>query len=566
MSETSSIIKENIKNEHPEGVYSRSEVSAGKMKSALQLIKSNIPDLVNGELDLDQSVLDACMEATFFLGKLEELNFIITKGRKDVSDLAENIVTKVTEDVKNLLGEEIVSPEKLANVMKKNGKLIKTWIDVYMDKFAGQRFLEELSRQYNERLHIYGYDHFMTFMTRAVSNILVRLKKNSNENLQEDVKKLRSVATLFFDLDGLKMLNDMSLGGYNSGDKALWVMARALTNPALLSWAKSQKIELVPTHRSGDEFLLGVVAEDGVDLGGQTNNFTGVDGENVEGVSYLKYIGSYIKKTVQNFETIDIEYKGAPRVEELNKKKQPINPPKSIKDIIDFSNDEQREKFEEIKRKMPRELQEIFNEFFTYQLDCSYGYATLEDGLKSNIHGKIDFARIDHETATFELTGAGLANVASNKMKVDKKYSRLERAHSQELVKRVYEILYRAGREQRGWHIDEEDFAEIHKLLLEFRDEAKELKNKLKKEQRKVAVAERRAQGKVGVIEDHVGRIVEINKRKDKIIADLKAEHAYERTRQVNQDIDELNKLINLENNELRKQLRKMLDDKKNGK
>jgi hypothetical protein len=187
-----------------------------------------------------------------------------------------------------------------------------------------------------------------------------------------------------------------------------------------------------------------------------------------------------------------MEHEDVSRAEESNKKKQPINPPKSITDIIDFSNDEQREKFEEIRKKMPKELQEIFDESFAYQLDCSYGYATLEDGLKSSIHGKINFATIDHETAAFELTGAGLANVASDKMKINKKYSRSERTRSQELVERIYEILYRTGREQRGWNIDREDFAEIEKVLLEFRDEVKELKESLAKAEQKLKEQEHR--------------------------------------------------------------------------
>jgi GGDEF domain-containing protein len=532
MGETSKTIEKNMKNKHQEGVYSRFDVSVEKIKSALQLIKSNIPDSVNGELELDQSILDACMETTFFLGKLEELNFIITKGRKEVNDLIENIIIKVMEDVGNLLKEEGISHEKITGVMREKGKMIKTWIDMYMDKFAGQRFLEELSRQYNERLHIYGYDHFMTFMTRAVSNSLVELKKESSENLQEDVKKLRSVATLFFDLDGLKMLNDMSLGGYNSGDKALWVMARALTNPVLLTWAKKQGIELVPTHRSGDEFLLGVVAKEDVDLGEQQNGFTGVNGEAMQNISYLKYIGEYVKKTVQNFEKIDMKHKDVSRAEESNKRKQPINPPKSITDIIDFFNNEQREKFEEIRKKMPKKLQEIFNESFTYQLDCSYGYATLEDGLKSNIHGKINFATIDYETTAFELTGAGMVNVASDKMKINKKYGRSERVRSQELTEQVYEILYRTGREQRGWNIDKEDFAEIEKVLFEFRDEIMELKESLAKAGQKLKKQEHR---------EALG---------------------------MNQFIDGLNQAIGIlqgENEETTEHLKKIIDNIKNG-
>ena len=532
------------------------KIDSRAVRNALQQVVENKLENCNG-CKLDQAILDACIENIFFLGKLKELNHIVTGGRGDIENAfdqyasiiekqllqqgdnkIENIIDRYVGKFKKILFKETSFQDvgeniEFDNFVKKEKAKI---VNEYMSKFTGARFLEEINRQYNERLQIPTHTHFMTVMTRKVSDKLESFK-NRNEKIDDNnSRKLRSIATLFFDLDGLKMLNDMSLGGYESGDKALWVMARALTNSKLKEWAEGLDIELVPAHRSGDEFLLGIVAEDNVDLADDSLTFQGVDGETVERTSLVKYIGDYIKKTVQNFGQEDKSNINSDKDESTepqnNKdnqdKKNQVKAPQSMNDIIDFSDKEQRNKFEEETRKMPDELQQLFNEHFQYQLSCSYGYATLEDGFKRNIEDKLDFGDKDltYETIVYKLTGRGLVDSASDKMKIDKRYGRLRRANSSNLEDRLLEILYRTGREQRNWYMDKEDFAEIEKVLFEFRDEVLELREKIKKAEMKLKIERRRKKGGENVIKHNAKMSAQIVSEKNKTIINLEEQLA----------------------------------------
>jgi len=473
----------------------KEQFEQGYLSISDQAVQKSLKNVINNKIDnhndgqLDEAILDACIESVFFLGKLKSLNEIVTGGREDINNALEEYA-KIIE--KKFLAEKGGDNEKIATELKGQREKI---VGEYMSRFTGKRFLEEINREYNERLQIPTHAYFMTVMTRKVSDKLMSFKEEESI----DIKKLNSVATLFFDLDGLKMLNDMSLGGYTSGDKALWVMARALTDSELKKWASNLDIELVPAHRSGDEFLLGVVAEDDTDLAGSNGSFTGINGEKVQGVSLTKYIGEYVKNRVKSFgqdTTINDNNNNPVEVNNENKdnsqeKKNQVTAPQSMQDIIDFSDAEQRNKFERAIRKMPEEVRQIFNNTFVYQLSCSYGYATLNDAFKRNIEDKIDFNAegITYEYIVYKLTGRGLVDSAIDRMKVDKKYSRLRRISSQNLRERLLEILYRTGREQRGWHIDKEDFAEIEKVLFKFRDEMSKLKTKNKRKSNQLNTA-----------------------------------------------------------------------------
>jgi GGDEF domain-containing protein len=543
------------------------KIDSRAVRNALQQVVENKLENCNG-CKLDQAILDACIENVFFLGKLKELNHIVTGGRGDIEnafDQYASIIEKqlLQQDDNGNKMERPISMEKIDGTMgryiDKLKKILfkvdsfqeveegtkfntsvkeekRKIVDEYMSKFTGARFLEEMNRQYNERLQISAHAHFMTVMTRKVSDKLESFKSKNEKIDESNSKKLRSIATLFFDLDGLKMLNDMSLGGYESGDKALWVMARALTNSKLKEWTEGLDIELVPAHRSGDEFLLGIVAEDSVDLADDSLTFQGVDGETVERTSLVKYIGDYIKKTVQNFGQEDKSSINSDKDESTepqnNKdnqdKKNQVKTPPSMRDIIDFSNKEQRDKFEEETRKMPGELQKLFNEDFQYQLSCSYGYATLEDGFKRNVEDKLDFGDKDltYETIVYKLTGRGLVDSASDKMKIDKKDGRLKRVGSSRLEDRLLEILYRTGREQRDWYIDKADFIEIEKVLFEFRDEVLELREKIKKAEVKLKIERRRKKGGENVIKHNAQMSAQIVSEKNKTIINLEEQLA----------------------------------------
>ena len=463
------------------------EVNNAQLEEVINTIhnKIKLAEDASPKEELDPSILDACIEDIFFLGKLQELNSIVTKGRKKTEAFSDSIIEEFIDFIENILRSRSLNNGKKKNVLDDFAKIKKKLLNDYMNHFTGQRFIEEMSRQYSENLQIYKHSHFMTIMTRKVYNKI----KECEGKINKDIQKIKSIGTLFFDLDGLKMLNDMSLGGYRAGDKALWVMARALSDKELSNWAERNKIELIPTHRSGDEFLMGVVAEDDVDLAIQQRSFEGVDGEIITDTSYLKYIGDYVKRKVQSFGQENKAINNDAQNSFVQSDQVGgIKPPQSMKDIIDFSDSEQQAVFSEIKKAMPKPERDVFEDNFVYQLSCSYGYVTLEDAIKINIKDKLDFAEEEIGYIMYKLTKRGLSDGASDKMKIDKKQSRLARNKSSNPRERLLERLYRTGREQRDWHIDREDFEEIEKVLFEFRDEVLKLRNKLVKNQHEEAL------------------------------------------------------------------------------
>ncbi len=504
--------------------YLRFEISKEQIEAVINIIREKIKLLENKspKNTLDQSIIDACIEDIFFLGKLQELNSVVVEGRKKVNIFFDNAVRELIGLIEDVLRDHDLSRENRREILENFSKIKERLLNDYMGHFTGQRFVEEMSRQYSERLQIYKHSHFMTIMTRQVYNKI----KSCEGAINKDEKKIKSIGTLFFDLDGLKMLNDMSLGGYRAGDRALWVMARALSDEKLSNWAEENKIKLIPIHRSGDEFLMGVVAEDNVDLAIQQKEFSGVDGEKIVNISFLKYIGDYVKKKVQSFGQKGETGNNSQKQSIQDIPKNQVKPPKSMKDIIDFSDPKQQKIFAEIKKIMPKQEREVFDSDFIYQLSCSYGYVTLEDAIKINIQDKLDFEEEEVGYIMYKLAKRGLSEGASDKMKIDKKYSRSERKKSLDPKERLLEILYRTGREQRDWHIDKEDFIEIARVLFEFRDEVLKLRDELKNNKIKL-IRERRARRSAEIRDGEMLKIQAVREaERNKEIASLRSELA----------------------------------------
>ena len=452
--------------------YFRPEINENQIGRAVKEIWKKVVNC--DDCKLDKSILKAHIDELFFLGKLKELNETVVSGREETNKLVEEIIQYISE----IQAREDRNNKKDKKDYSTDEKLQKI-IDKYIQRFTGDRFSGELRRQFNKKLMIPTHSHFMTSMTRATSNIF------DSKETEPQINDLKAIGTLFFDLDGLKMLNDMSLGGYNSGDKALWIMARALTNQDLMNWAGRQGIELVPAHHHGDEFLMGVVAEKDVDLTDNNIEFKGVNGEDVKGISIMKYIGEFVKNKIGEFNEQEHSWDDI----KTNNDIAPI----SIRDIIDFSNQEQMKKFDKVKNswfvKDPS-LKKVFNKNFEYRLSCSYGYSTLEDAVARNIEDKLKFVddKISYEYIIYMLTGHGLVDTAEKKLKIDKGYGRKKRRSSDYSQDRLLEHLYRTGRERREEYTNQEDYLAKERELLEFRDEVLELRNELVENQHEEAL------------------------------------------------------------------------------
>lgn len=411
----------------PKYKYTKLETPPANIQQAINIIEEKVRNCE--ECQLDDSILRACIDEVFFLGKLRILNDIVGGDRNRLVNFADNLfssLTKILDKInntqefkeKNEVNKKIKQnleeiKQELEEEIKELDKRVDKLVEDSVDDFMITRFREELQRQWNNRLNIGTQGHFMTRMTRTVSDVFFHKKQNdlvkSKNNISEQQKdkneeiNLKSVGVLFFDLNGLKALNDMSLGKYEAGDKALKTIAGILTSDELTQWAVNLGIELIPAHHHGDEFLMGVVGDYDIDLTNNKTNFKGVNGETVENISLIKYIGDYVKQ----------------RLKEVDSEK--------IKEIMDFSNPEQLEKFSEFKKQLSAELQKVFDENFQYELSCSFGYATLEDGVTRNILDGFDFKEEAYETIIYKLTGRGMVEVSAKKLEKDKEFDIQER-------------------------------------------------------------------------------------------------------------------------------------------
>jgi len=445
-----------------DNLYNYPSVEVRQINKVVVAIMEKIPE--KNDKSLDQSILDAHFESILFLGKLEELDSIVKNGRKQVSQLVDNLLKKLSRESEDRVDQIQQFVQEFINNLSTDAD---KGVDSHMNMFTGQRFMEEMNRQRNDRLEIWSYAYFMTAMTRAISDKFV------NKDFV-DSDGLRSVGALFFDLDGLKFLNEVNC--YNAGDKALWVMARALTDSRLTRWSEKQNIELVPTHHHGDEFLLGVVASNNIDLTDNKNDFVGVGGERIKNTSVIKYIGDYVTNVVNGFgQETEIresdkrtgltsgyavsgsmgdvkKYKGS-------KNKKRVNPPRNIGDIINFSDSSQLGKLSELKAQLPEEERKLLDENFKYQLSCSYGYSVLEDSMAKNIVSKLGFdnSDISYEYIIYKLA-VGLLDVSETKLKISKMIGREERNKSRDARLRLLEKLYRFGRKSEPENADMQKF------------------------------------------------------------------------------------------------------------
>ena len=428
------------------GNFSRIKITPEEESEAVGIITSKISQCLQDDCmdKLAESVRKADAkekEHRLFFDMLEE----VSEKLKGV----EKIVRDIVQEVSGQGGEDQGDRSELELIISKA-----------MTAFARLGIGYKAERT-EKAFGLHNGEYFKTVLARRVADVF-------KERQDNDEKILNRLGVIFIDLNGLKNINELSLGKYSAGDKGLKILADILGSNELNSWAKGLGIKLTPAHYHGDEFLLMVDAVDNkeVDLVSNKNTFKGVNGRDVTGISIMKYIGEYIGEALKS---------------------------KNTDNIFNFTDQEQLKKVKPFINSLPPELKKEFNEDFKYQLTCSYGYATLRDAIPKIIKEKEtkELENMNSQELVLLISGFGLIDTAAKKLGIAKGMDKLVREKGS-AKDQILERFYRFVRERQGSSISIEDVKEIIKVLFEFRDEVLNLRKKLSEEKRKRIRASRK--------------------------------------------------------------------------
>jgi len=286
-----------------------------------------------------------------------------------------------------------------------------------------------MSKVAKEKLNITDYHFMLSEVYKEIDKIQTR----------EDLDK---TAVLFFDLDGLKSVNDNAAGkntGHDAGDIYLKRIATVFTTGKTAKWLEKVGIRYIPVHRSGDEFLVSISAGFSVT---ESLEFSGVDGEKVN-EPLVEYVIRKIKQDIQGEKFVD---------------------------IFDFSEKQQREKFYPAIRNIRNSLglENIEDELvleeeidkllkdFEYRAGASAGWASLTDGFVKPGKNKKeeDVEKMSYEQFVVHVMGI-MINTSDEKMKIRKDEEQKERREGS-VQNKIQEALYRAGRSADEKRVAEE--------------------------------------------------------------------------------------------------------------
>jgi GGDEF domain-containing protein len=193
------------------------------------------------------------------------------KKERSVRDVYESALAKkaeydkeVAEDVKNLAPRMLLDklienfPSRLKDQMLTDaarlidrlgtGRMVRE--DVISD-------IEEMAKKCRES-YIDGYgmlndEYGKMAMMNEVDKMLDGKEKNP--------EVFKRMAIVYMDVNALKAVNE--LAGHAAGDAYLHLVVDIVNGRELTIWAEARRLKIIPIHKSGDEFYLIVIGEDG---------------------------------------------------------------------------------------------------------------------------------------------------------------------------------------------------------------------------------------------------------------------------------------------------------------
>lgn len=308
-----------------------------------------------------------------------------------------------------------------------------------------QRAKEEITRRLNEMEELGANEAVVTKTSENYTLDAITLYKDNvfeisnfgflkaelfrfvDENLTrqniEKVEDLDKTAMIFFDINGLKAVNDNALGAHSSGDLYLSKVVDVFNSGRAAEWLRSIGIEYSPARRSGDEFMVALKGNIGFNV---KTDFYGIDGERIENESFGEYI---MKRFQEDVEAMDVD------------------------DVQDFSSPEQKEVYKEKGINTDE-----WPDDFRFKASMSGGCMTLLDVLRE-VKDQ-DFGDKEYEELIVEITGS-MFEGADKKMMINKERDKELRRKSDSAKDVLIEMVYRAGRS------DEEQIQELNTKIEE---------------------------------------------------------------------------------------------------
>lgn len=331
---------------------------------------------------------------------------------ENVSDLAKAILERkrmaefsVHKALQGFESKGLVPKRAVMEISKRLEKYEKAGVGQEALKLQAEDALRDSVTMYrDEKFEISNFNFFKEELFNFIDNVLV-------ESELESIEDLDKAAMIFFDIDGLKAVNDKSLNLHKAGDIYLKKISEALNKGRTTQWLESLGMEISPARRSGDEFMYAIRADKPLT---RKIDFVGIDGENVENTTFADYIIAKIKEDIGSLD---------------------------MKDVQDFSDHGQREKYKGLSEKWP--------DGFQFKASISGGSASLLDAMRrifengENIEGKLY-----EELIAGNLIGP-MIDVSDKAMAVDKEKGKEARKNSEIESERLLEEVYRSVRQEK---------------------------------------------------------------------------------------------------------------------
>ncbi len=366
-----------------------------------QINNKNMATGIKDELTLEER------ERLLNLANILQSAYIARKSSEPI-ELLNNQETLAAR-FKELLIEKLPGLELRESVSRKIEKWKKAADSgIYSPEEINQYIREEIERE--ARLYIDSSPHIQMYNRIYIEDKLVEDLDKIASTEKIEVLDLYKVAKIAFDLNGLKTLNDAA--GHESGNNALEIFSKILKEGETSKWLREQKIDVIPAHQSGDEFILLIYGEK--DLSGITEEIKKRYEEEVKGFEAADLL---------DFQTAKNYLVGLKIYD------------KFLEGIVEGDGIEIKDLSEDKLAKKKESLEKSFKEIFRFKLGTSVGIVTLGEALYEINPDKIN--NEDYRGISRALIGK-MFKMADEKAIAHKKESKAKLA----LVDPLLAILY----------------------------------------------------------------------------------------------------------------------------